>query len=129
MRICVYFPVLQLAVYGYHFWIVFAVEFIPMVKNIIKSKKVCARASTFRHLWAFLFIFSIFFSNGCLWIPFSNSFTWEFFPMVKITIKSKNCFKALLWIFVQNCHIFSIGWLWMPLLNSFCGRIHFHSPK
>ena len=45
-----------------HFWIVFEGEFIPIVKNIIRS--------TFRHLCAFLLIFS----NGCLRISFLNSF-------------------------------------------------------
>ena len=73
MHFCSYFHFFQIAVNGYHFWVVFTGEIIPMVKNTINSKK-CTRAQallgTFVHFCSYFPLFSI----DRLWIPFLSSF-------------------------------------------------------
>ena len=88
MHFCSYFHFFQIAVNGYHFWVVFTGEIIPMVKNTINSKK-CMRAQallgTFVHFCSYFPLFSI----DRLWIPFLSSF-WPWlwlFALVKQKVK------------------------------------------
>ena len=51
---------LQVAVDGCHFWVIFAGEYIPIVKNVIRLKKCAHALSTFRHLCTFSCIPTLF---------------------------------------------------------------------
>ena len=104
----------QISVYGYHFLIVFTVEFIPMVKNTIDSKK-CEHAQallgTYVHFWSYFPLFQLAVYGYHFWMVFAV----EIIPIVKNITKSNKYFWhlcAFLFIFptfffkLINCNTF-----------------------
>ena len=141
-------------------WLFFNTIFAQfLLKNLFpwsKIQLIAKSALWLKHFQELLCIFlhiSHFFSIGCLWIPFLNSFCLRIHPHgQKCNFKAKS---ALLGTFVLFCSYFPLFFKWLLMMhastsrhscgflfrfftffnwlfmdmNSFCGRIHSHSPK